>query len=206
MRTVSEYLPSALAGLRNRLMPDCSETLSHAGRSATVTRVGTFSRGEDTLTDADVVEDTSVLALAADFPELTKGSAVELGGSLRLVVSLKTDPAHAMMTVGLSAAFEKCPAAYRGKRRDGDKVRSVQHPLAVLFLEVGPVDNYSEAVAPTSAIAYRVAIRHRDWPEVTDPEVSDTIEAAPGGRQFVLKVTSVARHDGWYVLQCRTKG
>ena len=50
-------------------MPDCSETLRHAGRSAVVTRVGSRSRGEEPMAGTDPVEDVRVLGLAADFPE-----------------------------------------------------------------------------------------------------------------------------------------
>ena len=59
--------------------------------------------------------------------------------------------------------------------------------------------------APTYATAYTVAVRRTDWPEVSDPEPSDTIEVAPDGHPLTLKVSTVTRHGGWYILKCRTR-
>ena len=119
MHKPSEYLPRAVAGLRSRLMPDCSMVLCHAGRCATVTRVGSPSRGEDALTETEIGEDVRVLALSADYPTLTKGSLVELGGRWRIVTSARTDPAGATLSLGMSAELEKCRVAYR---RPGTKI------------------------------------------------------------------------------------
>ena len=158
------------------------------------------------VSDAAPEEAARYVANAADFPTLERGSAVELGDSLRVVVSMKTDPVGATFTVGLSAAFEKCPAAYSGTRREDGHVRQIKHPLDVLLLETGTADNYADALAPTYATAYTVAVRRTDWPEVTEPEPSDVLEVAPGGHPFALKVSTVTRHDGWYILKCRTRG
>ena len=99
MRKPSEYLPAAVKGIRCRLMPDCSETLRQGERSATVTRVGTTSRGEDALTDSDVSEGVRVLALAADFPDISKGRLVSLSGAWRIVTNARTDPAGATLSL-----------------------------------------------------------------------------------------------------------
>ena len=74
------------------------------------------------------------------------------------------------------------------------------------MLENGTADNYTDALAPTYATAYTVAVRRTDWPEVSDPEPSDTIEVAPDGHPLILKVSTVTRHGGWYILKCRTRG
>lgn len=158
------------------------------------------------VSDAAPAEAARYVANAADFPTLDEGAAVELDGSLRVVVSMKEDPVGATFTVGLSAAFEKCPAAYSGTRREAGRVRQMKHPLDVLILETGTADNYTDALAPTYAAAYTVAIRRADWPEVSEPEPSDVLEVAPGGHPFALKVSAVTRHDGWYILKCRTRG
>ena len=80
-----------------------------------------------------------------------------------------------------------------------------QHPLDILLLENGTADNFSDALAPTYATAYTVAVRLADWPEVSSPEPSDTIEVAPDGHPLILKVSTVTRHGGWYILKCRTR-
>ena len=206
MRKPSEYVATAKAKLRGSLLPDCSEVLRHGERTAKVTRIGSPYVGNDPLTGDDVAEAVRVLAFVADFPALCKGEAVELGQTFRVVTSCRMDIAGAGYTVGLSAAFEKCPAAYSGTRREAGHVRQIKHPLDVLLLENGTADNSMESVAPTYATAYVAAIRRDDWPEESAPEVSDTLEVAPGGLPFVLKVSTVTRHDGWYILKCRTRG
>ncbi|MBQ1429090.1 MAG: hypothetical protein IIZ06_05425 [Kiritimatiellae bacterium] len=160
----------------------------------------------DPVSESAPAEEARYIANAADFPTLDQGAAVELDGTLRVVVSLRQDPVGATFTVGLSAAFDKCPAAYRGTRREDGAARSIQHPLDILLLENGTADNYSDAFAPTFAEAYLAAIRADDWPETSAPDPSDTIEVAPGGHPLVLKVSTVTRHGGWYILKCRTKG
>lgn len=160
----------------------------------------------EALSDAAPAEAARYVANAADFPTLELGAAVELCGSLRVVVSMKTDAVGATFTFGLSAEFEKCPAAYKGTRREDGKARTIRHPLDILILESGTADNFSDALAPTYATAYTVAVRRTDWPEVTDPEPSDTIEVAPDGHPLTLKVSTVTRHGGWYILKCRTRG
>ena len=85
MRKPSEYLPAAVKKLRSRLMPDCSELLRHAGRCATVTRVGSPSRGEDALTETEIVESAHVLALAADILANLWRIPLPVGSTLALI-------------------------------------------------------------------------------------------------------------------------
>lgn len=187
-------------------VPEAVRTMRH-GETEQGAVVQSSSRDfAEVVSDAAPAEAARYVANAADFPTLEQGSAVELGESLRVVVSMKTDPVGATFTVGLSAEFEKCPAAYKGTRRENGKVRTIKHPLDVLLLENGTADNYADALAPTYATAYTVAVRRTDWPEVSDPEPSDTIEVAPDGHPLTLKVSTVTRHGGWYILKCRTRG
>ena len=187
-------------------VPEAVRTMRH-GETEQGAVVQSSSRDfAEAVSDAAPAEAARYVANAADFPTLEQGAAVELGESLRVVVSMKTDPVGATFTVGLSAEFEKCPAAYKGTRRENGKARTIQHPLDILLLENGTADNYTDALAPTYATAYIVAVRRTDWPEVSDPEPSDTIEVAPGGHPLALKVSTVTRHDGWYILKCRTRG
>ncbi len=187
-------------------VPEAVRTMRH-GETEQGAVVQSSSRDfAEAVSDAAPAEAARYVANAADFPTLEQGAAVELGESLRVVVSMKTDPVGATFTVGLSAEFEKCPAAYKGTRRENGKARTIQHPLDILLLENGTADNYTDALAPTYATAYIAAIRRADWPEVSDPEPSDTIEVAPDGHPLTLKVSTVTRHDGWYILKCRTRG
>ena len=186
-------------------VPEAVRTMRH-GETEQGAVVQSSSRDfAEAVSDAAPAEAARYVANAADFPTLDEGAAVELGGSLRVVVSMKSDPVGATFTVGLSAEFEKCPAAYKGTRRENGKARTIQHPLDILLLENGTADNYSDALAPTYATAYTVAVRRTDWPEVSDPEPSDTIEVAPDGHPLILKVSTVTRHGGWYILKCRTR-
>ena len=185
---------------------DATHTMRH-GENENGAVVQSSSRNfAEPVSDTAPAEAASFIANAADFPTLDEGAAVELDGSLRAVVSMKTDAVGATVTVGLSAEFEKCPAAYKGTRREAGHVRQIKHPLDILLLENGTADNFADALAPTYATAYTVAIRRDDWPEVTAPDPSDTIEVAPGGHPITLKVSTVTRHDGWYILKCRTRG
>ena len=187
-------------------VPDATHTMRH-GENENGAVVQSSSRNfAEPVSDTAPAEAASFIANAADFPTLDEGAAVELDGSLRAVVSMKTDAVGATVTVGLSAEFEKCPAAYKGTRREAGHVRQIKHPLDILLLENGTADNFADALAPTYATAYTVAIRRDDWPEVTAPDPSDTIEVAPGGHPITLKVSTVTRHDGWYILKCRTRG
>lgn len=187
-------------------VPEAVRTMRH-GETEQGAVVQSSSRDfAEAVSDAAPAEAARYVANAADFPTLEQGAAVELGESLRVVVSMKTDPVGATFTVGLSAEFEKCPAAYKGTRRENGKARTIQHPLDILLLENGTADNYTDALAPTYATAYIAAIRRADWPEVSDPEPSDTIEVAPDGHPLTLKVSTVTRHGGWYILKCRTRG
>ena len=149
---------------------------------------------------------SSVIANAAHFPTLERGSAVEIGGSLRVVVSLKEDAVGATFTAGLSAPFERTAATYSGRRRGATGARSLLLPIDVLYVENGVADGYSDASAPAYALSYTLAVRADDWPDETAPETADSVEIAPDGHSATLKVSSVERHDGWYILKCRTRG
>ena len=213
MRTPSQYVAASMAKLQGSLLPDCSATLRHGDEVGTVTRVGSVARGEDAVAESDIPEACRVLANPSDFPCMAKGDAVQLfdggpGESLRVVTSATADISRSILTVGLSNPFETHGAAYRGTRRESGRVRNIAFSLNVLTLENGRAATYTEALAPTYAENYLVAIRVADWLETSDPEPSDSIDAADvrGNAPVSLKVSTVTRHDGWYILQCRTKG
>jgi len=205
MRKPSEYIAAAVRNIREKQMPDCASTMTHGYRTAKVTRVGSPKLGEDEATESAPAEAMRVLAQFQDFPEVKKGEAVELDGELRVVTSASTDPAHAHLNVGLSASFDAQAATYTGLRREDGQARTINDGLGVLILESGTADNFTDAIAPTYSTAYIVAIRREDWRDATDPEVADKIEIAPDGIGVELKVSAVTRHDGWYILKCRSK-
>lgn len=197
MRKPSEYLPAALKGLRSRLMPDCSETLCHAGRSATVTRVGTTPIGEDALSGSEVPEGVRVLAWAADFPGLGRGRLVSLDGEWRVVTGARTDPAGAVLSLSLSASLCLTKAAYR---RPGTKIAQTVEVLAVEGETMEPV---SDALAPTPLRTWTVAVAEDGWLEPTDPQIGDSLELSP--QEVALRVHAVARRDGFWILSCRAR-
>jgi hypothetical protein len=207
MRKPSEYIAAAKAHLRDSLIPDCSEVMRHGERTAKVTRIGSPSIGGEPLMGDEPAESCRVLAMASDFPALARGEAVELGQTFRVVISCTSDIAGAGFKVGLSAAFERCPAVYSGTRRESGRVRSLHFPISALALETGSVGEYADAPAPALESSYTVALRRADWPEASGPEVSDSLRVRPDGRaEFNLNVAAVSRLDGWYVLKCRTRG
>ena len=195
MRKPSEYLPRAVAGLRSRLMPDCSMVLCHAGRCATVTRVGSRSRGEDALSETDIGEDVRALAVASEFPELSKGSLVTLSGKSRIVTSARTDPAAATLSIGMSAALEKCRVTYR---RPGTRIAQ---PVNVLAVESDVLEPQSDALAPTASRRWFVAIPIEDWYEPTEPHVGDAIEMDGAN----VRVAEIVKRDGFFVLTVRAR-
>ena len=201
-----EDFRNALAAIA-ATVPDATHTMRH-GENESGAIVQSSSRDfADPVSESGPAQAARFIANAALFPTLEIGAAVELDGSLRVVVSLNTDPIGATLAIGLSPEFEKCPAAYSGTRRENGGSRQIKHPLDILLLESGTADNFSGALAPTYATAYVVAIRRADWPEASAPEISDSLavlrHAACG--ELALKVSSVTRHGGWYILKCRTR-
>lgn len=186
-------------------VPEATATMRHREECGTVAQATSRDFAEP-VSDDSPNEVARFVANAADFPTLDSGAAVEVGETFRVVVSLKADPVGATYTIGVSDAFGKVAAAYSGTRRESGTPRQLNHPLNILLLENGVADNFSDALAPTYATSYTAAIRREDWPEISDPEPSDTFAIVSGGIRHTLKVSTVTRHDGWYILKCRTKG
>ena len=174
-------------------MPDCSEALCHAGRSAVVTRVGSLLRGGDAMAWEDVNEDVRVIALASNFPELENGRLVSLSGKWRIVTSVRTDPAAATLSVGMSAELEKCRASYR---RPGTKIAQ---PVDVLAVEGEVIEPNGEAFAPTPFRQWHVAVPEEGWYEQTEPQVGDRMDLDGTS----LRVASVAKRDGFFIIEAR---
>lgn len=201
---IREDIRSALVSIIDAVH-EASATMRHGdGEHGTVLQ-SSSREFADPISGDTPAEAARFVANADDFPTLDEGAAVEIGDTLRLVVSMKKDPVGATISLGVSAEFEKCPAAYSGRRREKGAVRVLDFPLDILLLESGTADNYAHAIAPTYAQAYTVAVRAEDWPEVSMPDPSDEIQVAPGGYPLLLKVSTATKHGGFYVLKCRTK-
>lgn len=185
MHTPSEYVPAAKARLRDSLIPDCSEAMRHGDYVATVTRVGSPRRGERALTASEPAEEVRVLAAAADFPALTRGSAVYLGDTLRVVTRLTRDIVRTGYSVSLSEAFDKFPVAWFGVRREDGRARQLRFNLEVLMLdgESGtPIEDDTLAIRR----AFTVYVSGETWPDVTPPREGDELTMA-GGRRLVIQ-------------------
>ena len=207
MRKPSEYIPAAMAKLRRSLIPDCSEVLRHGGRSAEVTRVGSVSKGGDSVTDSDVNENVRVLADAADFPDLSQGNVVALADTLRIVTSCNADISRKLLTVGLSSAMSECPAAYAGTRRVHGRVRNLDFTQTVLALETSGFDYGADVAAPSVIQTWVVCIAADLWPDETPPGISDEIRLScqQDNAPVLLRVSSVVRHDGYWILRTRPR-
>ena len=185
MRKPSEYLPAAMAGLRGRLMPDCSEVLVYCGRAATVTRVGSPSRGEDALVGSSIAEEMRVLASASDFPTLSKGNVVLLGDASRLVSSVRSDPAGVTLVVGLSP--KTTPVAFYGERKDERKIALTIECLAV---EDNPL-TMMDAPAQIRCRSFRVVMPRTSWPYTSAPEIGEWMKIQWNGGWLWARANSV---------------
>ena len=151
IRKISEYLPAALADLKSRLMPDCSEVLFFGGKSSTVTRVGTPKRGENTASDFEPIEAVRVLASFSDFPEMAKWATVTLCDAPRIVTSAKVDPSRSVLTIGMTDPLE--PVVWT---RDAAPHNSATFNAAID--ERGPSQNAGPTYEPVVADAVKAFI------------------------------------------------
>lgn len=195
MRTPSEYVAAAVRSLRSNAMRDCGMRLTRGGLSATVTRVGTVSRGEDTVTESGPAESVRVLCLVSDFPELDRGDVVELDASLRVVTSARTDPAKASMTVGLSDRLERVTASWRGRRAG----REMFVPVGLFARCDGQVTEYADGYAPVTFQAWTLVVPCESWTGSTPPQIGD--EVVFDGEK--LRVSKSDRRDRHYVISAR---
>ena len=211
MRKPSEYIPAAMAKLRRSLIPDCSEVLRHGGRSATVTRIGSPSIGEDPLNGVDVPDDVRVLALFADFPALSKGDIARLGDAWRIAVAVRTDPSRTTLTIGFSAPLSTFPAVYSGTRREGGRVRAIELPADILAIQNPDEPTiYGDAAAPSYAQSWTCCIPAAAWTELSPPQVGDELRFTDerGGcyEELRLRVSSAVRNSEWWTLRARPRG
>ena len=209
MRTPNQYLAPAFARLQGGPLRDCSETMRWGGRTGTVSRVGSPRRGEDTVLDSDIPEECRVLAPTVPFCGLARGDAVELGDTFRVVTSATDNITRsAFFTVGLSAAFDMCRAAYTGTRRESGRVHTIRIPLDVLALETADIPEYADSPAKSVSQTWLVCVATDKWTETTPPQTSDVVEFEPPRSVSTQRfhVASVVHHGGYWMLRCRPRG
>ena len=197
MRKPSEYIAAAVRNVRDRLMDDCRERMTHGDRTAMVTRASNLRRGEDEVSDFGATEAVRVLALASDFPGIDKGAGVTLGDTFRVVTSVRTDCAGASKYVGLSYPFEKFAASVSGKRGS-----NVMHtPVMILAVSNGKQTEYVDGYAPVEVYSWTVAIPTKEWLWDGEPQIGDEIRFA----NTRLKVAKVTALDGLFILNARSR-
>ena len=176
-------------------LPDAAFGMRHGEAVGTVLASSSRELSGDTVAADAPQEMRRYIGTRSVFPDLTKGSTVEIGGKWHLVTSCRTDPVGASLSFGVSAPLDEVAAIYR---RPGTQVRQ---PLRVLAVESEVLDVWSDSLAPTACRAWFVALSAEHWLETTEPQVGDeiTIDGT------TMRVAAVAKHDGCWVLTCRAR-
>lgn len=187
-------IEAALSSLASSL-PDAAQSMRHGEAVGTVLSSSSRELTGDTVAADAPQEMRRYIGTRSAFPDLCKGSTVEIGGAWHLVTSCRTDPVGASLSFGVSAPLDEVAAIYR---RPGTSIRQT---LRVLAVESEVLDVWSDSLAPTSCRAWFVALSAEHWLETTEPHVGD--EATIVGR--VLRVAAVAKHDGCWLLTCRAR-
>ena len=187
-------IEAAVASLAASL-PDAAFGMRHGEAVGTVLASSSRELSGDTVAADAPQEMRRYIGTRSAFPDLTKGSTVEIGGKWHLVTSCRTDPVGASLSFGVSAPLDEVAAIYR---RPGTQVRQ---PLRVLAVESEVLDVWSDSLAPTACRAWFVALSAEHWLETTEPQVGDeiTIDGT------TMRVAAVAKHDGCWVLTCRAR-
>ena len=187
-------IEAAVASLAASL-PDAAFGMRHGEAVGTVLASSSRELSGDTVAADAPQEMRRYIGTRSAFPDLCKGSTVEIGGKWHLVTSCRTDPVGASLSFGVSAPLDEVAAIYR---RPGTQVRQ---PLRVLAVESEVLDVWSDSLAPTACRAWFVALSAEHWLETTEPQVGDeiTIDGT------TMRVAAVAKHDGCWVLTCRAR-
>lgn len=206
---IREDIRSAL-GTIAAAVPEAVRTMRHGEGECGAVVQSTSREFADPVSESGPAEAARFVASGADFPTLDEGAAVELDGSLRVVTSLRSDPVGATLSVGLSAAFDRCPAAYRGVRRDGGTSHRVSRTVEILCIRAAaePPD-IGDAPSISLFQSWLVCIAADAWLDVAPPQTADSIEFVDprsGWETVRLRVASVVRHGGWWMLKARPRG
>lgn len=207
---IREDIRSALGAIA-AAVPEAAREMRHGwDERGAVVQSSSRDFAEPVSTDGPA-EEARFAASAADFPTLERGAAVELDGSLRVVTSLRADPAGASLSVGLSAAFGKCPAAFSGRRASAaaSAARAIAFTLDALALEDAAAPSApGDPLGPSGGRTWTVCVRAADWPETEPPQTGDEIRLVDpsDGRELRLRAASVSRGGGWWTLRARPRG
>lgn len=178
--------------------------LAHGEYTAKVTRAASTRRGEDEVQGGySLNESVRVLALASDFPDISKGDAADLDGSFRIVTSVRRDPSLASVYVGLSDAFDRESAAYRGERSNGVVIVGTV-PCAIM--REAAQDEFEGVEGPSSGIrSFSVYIRKADFRQFgcAEPKTGDSITLRGGERYRVVSVDEASANKDFYTLRAR---
>lgn len=186
-------------------MPDCRAKMSHGDDVATVTKVGTTSKGEDAVSGGGPFEQYRVLALQCDFPGVTKGEVVTVDDSTHIVTSARTDPTASSLVVGLSGAMVKVPCAFYGARRSAADVRQIAFTIPSLITLGTEQSTFADAYAPASSETYYLVVSADEWPDETPPAVGDKLEFFLDGKAVTAKAANIERHRGYYTITARSR-
>ena len=203
-----EDIANAIGSLAATL-PEMSAEMRHGTESGQVVRTSGHDFAE-TVSESGPAEAVRYIANARDFPTLEKGAAVGLDGSLRVVVGMKSDPVGATYTIGLSDALDGLTAVYSGTRREDGKVQKFRHAIDLFAIrEAAPPPELADSAALSGEQSYLACVAVDTWPETSPPQTGDAIEFTDTKRTWEtvrLKVASVVRHDGWWMLRARPRG
>ena len=204
MRKPSEYIAAAVRGVRDRLMDDCRMCLTHGGDSAAVTRVVSTRRGEDEVVGGGSLgESVRVLALASDFNGISKGDSADLDGSFRIVTSVRKDPSLAAVYIGLSEAFDRQSAAYRGERKNGVVIAGT---VPCAFIREPAQDEFEGVCGAAAGIeTLSVYVRRADFMQFggEEPKTGDSITFRNGSVYRVASVDENSSSDEFFSLRVR---
>ena len=173
--------------------PDAAQNMRHGEAVGTVLASSSRELSGDTVAADAPQEMRRYIGTSRVFPDLTKGSMVEIGGKWHLVTSCRTDPVGASLSFGVSAPLDEVAAIYR---RPGTKIAQ---PVDVLAVEGEVIEPNGEAFAPTPFRKWYVAFPYEGWYETTEPQVGDRMDLDGTS----LRVASVAKRDGFFILEAR---
>lgn len=151
----------------------------------------------DVLSSDGPQEIRRAVALAADFRDLAQGSLVAVGGDWHIVTGVRSDPAGASLSFGLSASLAATKAAYR---RPGTKIAQTVDVLAV---ESETAYQPGDAYAANETATWFVAVHEAFWLEPAPPQIGDMMELSMRG--VSVRVSAVARRDGFWILTARSR-
>lgn len=184
-------------------VPEAVRTMRH-GEEERGQVVQSSSRDfADPVSDTSPAEVARYIANAADFPTLDEGAAVSLGESLRVVVSLKTDPVGATFTVGLSA--EMCETRLEVVTRTGSRNAET---LNALVSEEDERLAFAEPYggARGAERVYTVLVREDDWHRPEPLDVGDAVRFDSSHGNVRGAVSRVRLHRGCFILTVLERG